>query len=137
MIEYSDLVKLFTTNLADEYASHQIVKGFGLYTKWEVGGASGGSCWGDEAESYVGDIEPEPFTEFEDFLSENNVTLKDYQKIRNLMHHYSWSDCGYYGNYSDYECRYYKLEEVFKLLCKCGYSLEESETLWALSKDSA
>lgn len=73
--------------------------------KWCTGGASGGSCWGDEAERFDSD-DVEPDLELLDTLLESvcaTISVKNYKKLLGaVVERDSDSDSEYYGNYTDY-----------------------------------
>jgi hypothetical protein len=88
-----------------------------LYHSSVVGGASGGSCWGTEAETfYSGTIEK--FDELENVIAEfaPDTRISDLVEIRKLVKTISWTESEYYGNYSEYTAEYISIKELYDYL---------------------
>lgn len=89
-----------------------------LYKRWESGGMSGGSCWGDSPIPYSGEQEPE-FEALDLYLNEvcPNIKFMQYKKlVRDLQQDSDYTNPQYYGNYDDYQVRYIIVSELEKYL---------------------
>lgn len=96
-----------------------------LTTSFVTGGASGGNCWGDEAESFSSDCRPEGgfLTYFVSAILEGvttNITVSDAMtlniRIQKLVKQEEWSESEYYGNYNNILCYYVDREELYQFL---------------------
>lgn len=94
-----------------------------LWIEYDIGGASGGTCWNDnEAEEYENYIEREKMIpeNFYAFLSKyfNDVQLKE---INYFLHKLNWfsdtrQENEYYGNYTIYEYKYISSNVLYDFL---------------------
>ncbi len=91
--------------------------GFGV--SWLRSGASGGSCWGDEAESMEPEYEPD-FPFLDDILNAWTNWDEDqkYEAKSVLLHEADENDEGYdyYGNYRNMSIKYFTVEELYNYL---------------------
>jgi hypothetical protein len=85
----------------------------------ETGGASGGSCWGDEAEEYT---TSETLPDINVLLTEivnyfiDNISHRDYLDIARVIK-YDYPGKGeYYGNYTSRASVYMNLVDLYKAL---------------------
>lgn len=88
-----------------------------IYHRYDVGGYSGGNCWGDEPTPYVADP-PEPWVVF-DYVFEiikPDISYLQFRKVENSVKKFSDSQWEYYGNSTNYEIKYIPLSEVYKLV---------------------
>lgn len=88
-----------------------------ISVKWSIGGASGGDCWGSEAEySAIREDEPD-FTKFENIIQKFNPNI-NFLKFKNLQKDLVKTredyENGYYGNYTEYMIKYVLLEDLYK-----------------------
>ncbi len=93
-----------------------------VYIRWSMGGASGGNCWGDDAEYFEGDEKPD-FVVLEKALMKIVPTLSflHFKEIERNITSSSKSDYEYYGNYQDWEINFIPLSTIYKVLEKLGY----------------
>lgn len=75
-----------------------------IIQKHVSGGASGGNCWGSEAEHFSNNKPPQEFLPLEKILTAVNpeITYLKYREIHSLIREGSDCDREYYGNYTDY-----------------------------------
>lgn len=88
-----------------------------IYQRYELGGYSGGNCWGDEAQPYTADP-PENWVVF-DYVFElikPEITYLQFRKVENQVKKLSDSQWEYYGNSTSYEVKYIPLSEVYKIV---------------------
>jgi len=85
---------------------------------WNTGGYSGGNCWGDEAEYYQSDEDPPEFTFLEDIVMSltQDITYKEFKKIKSHVKIHSYGDVGYYGNVDYYNYYYIETEKLAEIL---------------------
>jgi hypothetical protein len=105
---------------------------------WQTGGASGGNCYGGEAEAYT--VEEPNIREFyllDDIFSDLFPDLKymEYRKIMQMtpIHHKTTGNYEYYGNRTDYYVKYIKVDELLNAFDELGLSINE-EHLNTLNK---
>lgn len=101
------------------YGWKKIAKnGHVLTCRWIIGGASGGSCWGDSPEPRSGDPEPE-FEELDKVLESLAPTIS-FIKYKRLLRDHIFTDeeseREYYGNYTVYAVKSIKLENLYNFL---------------------
>ena len=86
----------------------------------ELGGASGGSCWGDEPQNYTCHEEMEPDTVLQEILEAvfPSLTFLEYQRLAMspIYEKRNYSRTEYYGNWSEYEKHTLMLDELYKAL---------------------
>lgn len=101
--------------------------------EWEIGGATGGNCWGNEAQEYKINTNVSQLDGLIIFL--NTVVpefkLKDYPKILCLIETDTFTRSEYYGNYKEYTQRRISVPSLIKTIEECGHkfdivSLEQS-----------
>jgi hypothetical protein len=88
-----------------------------IYMRKDIGGMSGGSCWGTEPEPYI-NTETVEFEVLDLVLMElkPNITYLQYKMVNKLIHTNNETQYEYYGNSTDYEIKYIILSELEKLL---------------------
>lgn len=94
------------------------VKKLVVYARYETGGMTGGSCWGDCPKPYVEDL-PENRMEILDILLSKimpNIKYLQYKKINNLIKTNKDTKYEYYGNSTNYLIEYIILDELIELL---------------------
>jgi hypothetical protein len=87
---------------------------------WEIGGASGGSCWGTEATVYHGS-EPEPeFEALDNILMElmPDIPFLRYKKLMRLIKFEQNIQrvSEYYGNYTEYQWEVVNIRNLYEAL---------------------
>lgn len=87
---------------------------------WEIGGASGGSCWGTEATVYCGS-EPEPeFEALDDILMElmPDIPFLRYKKLTRLIKFEQNIQrvSEYYGNYTEYQWETVNVRNLYEAM---------------------
>lgn len=97
-----------------------------IYGSVEIGGASGGSCWGGTAQSYstgrdASDAEVPNF----DSLLEEIAPEITFLKYKNLIHQITWQTTDdysndYYGNYTEYGYKYITCDQLYNDLINAG-----------------
>lgn len=91
--------------------------------EWCVGGASGGSCWGDESREYTSD-DLESELDLLDILLEKvcpNMTLFQYRRLmKDLVEHTTRSENEYYGNYTNYRVKRVNYQKLYDKLIEEG-----------------
>jgi hypothetical protein len=91
-----------------------------FYAETCIGGAQGGSCWGDEAYGYSSDAD---FDEISlrgmlDFILEcfPDVKYSSIRKIEKEILSFTRTENEYYGNYREYMVRQIKVKKVYDIL---------------------
>lgn len=77
---------------------------YGLTVEWTTGGRSGGSCYGDSADSSVEPDEEPDLDALDEILMNEapTATFMEYRRIMkdpNVITRRTWEDWEYYGNY--------------------------------------
>lgn len=74
-----------------------------IIQRHEVGGASGGNCWGDFAETYTNSRDAEPFIPLEAILRKTSpdISYLKFREIEGLIEEELTIDSEYYGNYKE------------------------------------
>lgn len=93
-----------------------------VYMRWCTGGASGGSCYGDDLEYFVGEGEPD-FVVLDKVLEKIVPTLSflHYKEIKRSIISTEESDYQYYGNYNDWDICFIPLSTIYEILDRLGY----------------
>ena len=98
-----------------------------LYSQWNSGGVTGGSCWdeGGTDPHYPVEGEPEPeFTDIDEALTAlcPNLSFLQYKKLMasGIVEIGSYSENEYYGNYTTYTYKSIKLRKLFDKLFDMG-----------------
>ncbi len=93
-----------------------------LIQHWETGGASGGSCWGDEPEEYSTSDGPGDFTELDKALKLvcPTITYLQYRELCGSVKEGSAVDYEYYGNRTDYGYQLITVRTLFDKLVEMG-----------------
>lgn len=95
------------------------IKELVIYTRYETGGYSGGSCWdSSNPQPFSTDPPNDKFKVLDMVLEElmPNITYLQFKKIDALIHSEEESENEYYGNCTDYKVEYIVLSELYKLL---------------------
>lgn len=89
-----------------------------IYTRWETGGVSGGSCWGGKYYSYQNEPPSDRFKVLDLVLEvlRPNVTYLQYKQIESMVQNNEDTSRDYYGNSSEYKCEYIILSELEEYL---------------------
>lgn len=88
--------------------------------RWTVSGASGGNCWGDEAEYFwIGDAEKPEMSKLIAFLNAHFPDF-DFAKISSITKESSEEDVEWYGNYTVYSIHRVYFSDLYSLLKKEG-----------------
>jgi hypothetical protein len=90
-----------------------------LTLKWEIGGARGGNCWGDDACQYTSYTEEPDFTLLDSILEAivPDISFLKYKSIvSQVIIRKSGTDMEYYGNYTDYKTKTLDLQKLYYLL---------------------
>jgi len=89
-----------------------------IYMRWESEGKPG-SCWDDEDtvnEIYYNDKPKFEALDLALAVIKPDISHLQYKKVENLIKESSETDCGYYGDYSEYTHNYIILDELYDLL---------------------
>ena len=115
---YEEFEKLVEEQVSqfDSYASsYEKTDGFyisdgKIIQKHETGGASGGNCWGDDAEYFSSDYSTQDFLPLEKILTlvKPDIAYLKVKEIERLITEDSETDYEYYGNHTRYDL--YKLD---------------------------
>lgn len=94
-----------------------------------VGGASGGNCWGDDAEYYESNKQLDLNVFLNWFkpklkviiaphanMKSESELIKELVKNPSIIKMGDYTNYEYYGNYDNYECYYFTLFDLFKFL---------------------
>lgn len=95
------------------------IKELVIYTRYETGGYSGGSCWdSSDPQPYLEEPPSDKFKVLDMVLEElmPNITYLQFKKIDALIHSEEESENEYYGNSTDYKVEYIVLSELCRLL---------------------
>lgn len=90
-----------------------------VYSRWESGGYSGGSCWDySDPRPYSNDAPKDRYKIIELVLTElkPNISFLGYKQVESLIRNNSETEVEYYGNSTDWEIEYIILSELEKLL---------------------
>ncbi len=90
-----------------------------IYTRYETGGYSGGSCWDDSDPQPYYSNPPEDKFKVLDLVLEilkPGISYLDYKKIDSIIHDNSETEYEYYGNSTNWHIDYIKLSDLYKLL---------------------
>ena len=89
-----------------------------IYSSYNSGGMSGGSCWGDTPIAYTETIPKDRMKVLDIVLTEfaPNISYLQYKRVEALMHSNQTSQWEYYGNSTDSVIEYILLSELEELL---------------------
>ena len=90
-----------------------------IYSRYETGGYSGGSCWDDsDPRPYTEDIQEDRFKVLDLVLAKlkPNITYLQYKKIEGMIRDNEDTEQEYYGNSRDWKVEYIVLSELEKFL---------------------
>ncbi len=88
-----------------------------VYSRYESGGVSGGSCWDSSNPQPYTSERPKNHMKILDLVLEKlcpNITYLDYKKISELIVNSEISEYEYYGNSTDWVIEYIPLDELYK-----------------------
>jgi len=85
-----------------------------IYSRYETGGVTGGSCWGGNQYRYEEDVPKDRFQVLDLVLAKlkPNITYLQYKKIEAMVHTNKETKWEYYGNSSDWHVEYIILSEL-------------------------
>ena len=86
-----------------------------IYTRYETGGYSGGSCWNDNPASYSNkEMSTDKFKVLDVVLEKlcPQITYLQYKKIDSMIHTNEETEREYYGNSTDWKVEYIILSEL-------------------------
>lgn len=89
-----------------------------IYSRYESGGYSGGSCWGNEARAYSKTM-PKNHMKILDLVLEKvcpNLTYLEYKSISRLIQSNEKTEYEYYGNSTNFIVEYLPLDDLYKHL---------------------
>lgn len=95
------------------------VKDLVIYQRYETGGVSGGSCWDDSDPQPYTNREVKPDWEALDLVLKAicpDISYLKYKDIQALVKSTEDTDWEYYGNHTDYEITYLRLEDLYNYL---------------------
>lgn len=95
------------------------VKEHVVYTRYETGGYSGGSCWDDSDPKRYNEDEPKNKWRVLDILLSKlcqQITYLQYREITANIHTNEETQYEYYGNSTDYKVEYIKISTILNLL---------------------
>jgi hypothetical protein len=89
-----------------------------IYSSYESGGYSGGSCWGDMAKRFTKEMPKDHMAVLDILLTEivPNLSFLQYKKIQSLIKSNEMSQWEYYGNSTDSVIEYILVSELENLL---------------------
>ena len=89
-----------------------------LYQRYEVGGFSGGNCWGDSAEAFRVESPDDDWVALDAFLELRcpDISYLGYKKVMKLVRTNEDTCPEYYGNSRDYMVKYIVLKDLEDLL---------------------
>ena len=121
--EFEGFVKDSLKGLSDYASSYNDEDGFFIHNEEIVqkhvsGGASGGNCWGDNAESFYHGPITQDFIPLERILTavKPDIAYLKVKEIERMIKNESDSDHEYYGNYTLYELRTLDIRALYDKL---------------------
>lgn len=136
--EYFMVTSAADNKSIDDSIEEALYKSNIIGVAWHIGGASGGNCYGGEAQKYS--VEEPTIKELyllEDVLSELFPDLKysEYRKIMELtpFNSKTTGNYEYYGNCTEYYVKYIKVDKLVDAFDKIGLTVDE-EKLDSLNK---
>ena len=110
--------------------SYEVIEKSGfMAVAWHIGGATGGNCWGNEAEKYIVE-HPTPleFTLMEKVLEDvcPNLTYKQYKQIVSQLDikEDTTGNYEYYGNRTEYFVRYFPVKNLVQAIEKLDTAVD-------------
>ena len=94
------------------------IDGYVIYMRYESGGVRGGSCWDSSNPTpYTNDDVPN-FEVLDIFLKEvcPQISYLKYKEIENSILDSTDSEWEYYGNRTDFEIKYIRLDRVLEIV---------------------
>lgn len=94
-----------------------------IYIKWIIGGADGGSCWGDSPNPITAEEEPE-FKDLDNMLeavAEDISYLKYKKLVEAIVKVREETENGYYGNYYKYRIKSFTVGDLYDWLKKNNF----------------
>jgi hypothetical protein len=88
-----------------------------IYSRYEIGGYRGGSCWGNLSKPYTVDEKPK-FKVLDLVLKKikPDLTYLEFRELEELIKTNEKTDREYYGNSTDYKIEYIVLSDLYKTL---------------------
>lgn len=85
---------------------------------WVVGGLTGGSCWGSNADQSVTAEEEPDFNQLDLFLEKYypKITFLQYKKLAALVKVKEFTVGEYYGNYTEYRLFYVSFDDIIEAM---------------------
>lgn len=128
--EYAIVAMVANNKNSDDSIEERLYKSNIIGVAWHISGASGGNCYGGEAEKYS--VEEPSIKELyllEDVLSELFPDLKysEYRKIMELTPFESkiTGSYEYYGNCTNYYVKYIKVDKLVSAFYQTGLTINE------------
>lgn len=93
-----------------------------LSFSWETGGAEGGNCWGDHACWYSNDDDNGARERFDNNLDAvlakflPKITYLEVNELKRLITSNSYTNTGYYGNYSNHSTVTLSEDDLFNFI---------------------
>lgn len=109
--ELKDMFKYTYFNFNDIKDSDYII-----FERILTGGASGGSCWGDEPRYFTEKHqEPENLDRMFEIIAPN-ISFMQYKRLTREVDQAvaNYSECEYYGNYNEYSIYAWNLNDLYK-----------------------
>lgn len=88
-----------------------------IFSRYKIGGAEGGNCWGEEAETYTVYAPDDDFKDLDTIFKEfcPQIPYLDYKQFSSLVEDYSEeNEYEYYGNYTTYKIEYIEIHALYQ-----------------------
>jgi hypothetical protein len=93
-----------------------------IYSRYETGGVSGGSCWGSsDPQPWYSSQTPKDHLKVLDLvlkILKPDITLLEYRMITGLFYNNTETEYEYYGNSTDWYIEYLPLSDLYEALSK-------------------
>jgi hypothetical protein len=110
----------WNTEFFSEKVTEKNFKDICFMVKWEIGGHSGGSCWGGEAKPFFTSDPEKEFDDLDEILQKvvPNITFLQYRiLLKKLDIQYDEHRVGdYYGNDTIYKRKFFHIARLYELL---------------------
>ncbi len=127
MMTYQKFLKLagdypeFTKTILYQWTSREkeVLNPIEIQIEWDIGGARGGNCWGDDACEYTSEEEEPEFKELDTILQKivPKITYLEHKKLSSeVIEEDSRTDREYYGNYTNSSIKKIKLRKLYDTL---------------------
>lgn len=102
----------------EPYGIPNDVKELVIYSRYEIGGKRGGSCWGTIAEPYEKDPPKDRMKVLELVMSylKPELTFLQFRVIEDLIQSNEENEWEYYGNRTEWVIEYLTLSDLYKAL---------------------